>query len=1272
MPPSSTLTKAVDFIERIKKANAKVLNHTAYTNDGNQAQYLLPILKSLLLELAYKKSEIELKTLSEIFETLGDFTYSIGKVSNNLKYYTDAAIFHQYVISIVKDKILGAQTKQIQLSLADQNHYSEKIAQQYKKLDIIKGGILSFIFCSDSIQATRVDDAKTESDRHKATLQSLRDESTKKVEELASQRSAGGDSHYVDASRSLFEMIADRMKGCLATLYKESQEELQEIGITPTSTYSVIGLGSLALKQATPYSDLEFAILIASEGRDKAESDKIKQYFKNLTHLVHFKVINLGETIIPKSKYGLDLSHLVHQGVNLDLGGKTPLGRINVDKPYNLIKTVDRMMRYVQNENDKGTHIDKALPFILENVTYIHGDTSLVEKYKASVTEFLHASADVQVGVEVTQAAAMVQVVKLEPKAEQDRATQTDILHTPQDIITPNTLQHEQRAIKVLKEGATELDYNYTKPLTTLLKQTHHEGDLSKLQPHLSDSDGKLFNVKQEIYRLPDRLIYNLGMLCGVQGESNWDTIDKLFTQGRINDTAAQNLKNAITFASILRLKTYLHNKSQTENLSLFAGENFTEDTAKQSERVFHLPRADLIEDGALFKYFYTALKLYKKLEEFCKRSIHLIPEAEIDFFKYDSFYENTVDSKGLIHYRLTQYTKAQVELEKAIQDPQNQHNVYLRNVLGNIYNYFGQVGKAIEQFEYCLKKVRYHSEDKDTASTYNNLGITYCTQGNFGKALEYCTQALEIRKKLLKLHPESTDIISGIASSYSALGNIYGSMKEYKKAIEYYNASLSINRSLDDALHIVGDLNNLGCANYYQEQYDAAEDNYTESLELYHKIYYGEPHPSITYVLNGIGYMYDKKGSHYYSDAIVSYSKAMQIILYFSNHCYQKPITDALEFVAKKFATHHSLDPQKIATKVLTYTKEGYDFTNHMLHYLLAFFAPYNSYDSTHTIIEECTLAKILLPKIDHPMKSQAKAIIAKIPMPPIFGLLTQGFLTPILGRSCMVEASLFFKIDDPSTTTLQTVISNNIAVLKSASSSNFELLRSSMGDINIVLKSLHSGAITNLSISLLQAIICSEEEIVKNLLSHKISLNKPDPHGTFPLHYSLGSVRQSINLSIVELLLQTGVNPNQSMNNGDTPMHMAHYRGSIDAIKLLLRYQGNLNTTNKEGKTPLHCLIENQALDHTTKQEVILEFLYQYDSTKADNNGETPIDYAAAHLPAMIELMMNSVPLPPVVQLQEHISSSSTDTIATVDLHLLGEGVGGSTSNIAHHDGA
>ncbi len=78
---------------------------------------------------------------------------------------------------------------------------------------------------------------------------------------------------------------------CPGLVQKMLQSCISQLGNLPAGCdYAVIGLGSLASGKMTPWSDLEFGILI---NEDKPE---YKDYFRKLTQLLQIKVINLGET----------------------------------------------------------------------------------------------------------------------------------------------------------------------------------------------------------------------------------------------------------------------------------------------------------------------------------------------------------------------------------------------------------------------------------------------------------------------------------------------------------------------------------------------------------------------------------------------------------------------------------------------------------------------------------------------------------------------------------------------------------------------------------------------------------------------------------------------------------------------------------------------------------------------------------------------------------------------------------------------------------------
>ena len=400
---------------------------------------------------------------------------------------------------------------------------------------------------------------------------------------------------YIQGSQALFGEIAQRMGTLLAKLYQESEAAL---GPAPCK-YTVMGLGSMALQQITPYSDLEFAILI-EEPPDEATADAWRKYFQKLTHLVHFRVINLGETVVPFGKYKLSLDHLGKRGLNFDLGGKTPLGR--KDKPYELIQPVSGMMEYLKNVDNKMEHMDKLLPYILESTCYAYGDSGLHERYVAEKRAFL-----------------------LESRDESGNPA------------------YQKRALKKLVEGVKD--------------GRRQKGDLRDFEPKFGDEDaGRLYDVKQEIYRLPDRLLYRLAMYYGMLPTSGWDAVTQLNQRGIIGvgeetQQAAHHLYYAVSFATMLRLQTYLHHGQQFERATMLSNVSQEEEVRQAVQKAFTLPASSLQAGGSLFKYYYTALPLHGKMKEFFEAA-----NQEGPFFQVEPFYDSSAETRAAIHQRMLQH----------------------------------------------------------------------------------------------------------------------------------------------------------------------------------------------------------------------------------------------------------------------------------------------------------------------------------------------------------------------------------------------------------------------------------------------------------------------------------------------------------------------------------------------------------------------------------------------------------------------------------------
>lgn len=631
--------------------------------------------------------------LAEIYKKLGDLYIDIGRITNKAEDYTDAAVFYQYVLSIV-ERIREELKDEINQELENYK------AQAFEQLDIIYTELAVLVsVVTDEGNTIQPGLVKDESKNNRRFLEQLREEAEQKIKEVdevslkkeETESVYESEEYFINETRRLFEHIAKEVKEFAARIFRECEEIMG----APPCKYSVIGLGSLALNQFTPYSDLEFAILTENEEYKNHDNPKIKDYFKNLSHLVHFKVICLRETIIPTSKYGINLESFVCRGFNFDLGGKTPLGRVEKDKNYELIQTPEKMARYL---NEKYAHVDKNLPYILEASCFIYGEEELFTDYRGKVTE----------------------IINIKNK----------------DGI-PN---YKTRTLKRLKEGVVE--YNYSGD-TNKPQKTQVEGDLKSFAPNLLiyGNEGKLFNVKLEIYRLPDRFLYTLALYFGIESESAWDAVDKLKEKkviGSIRQSkhAPHYLKYAASFAIMLRIRTYLANKGQFESMVILEPTKIAENDYSQLTKAFSLPEKDLNERGGLFKFYYTVLPLHNELNElnefFEKEQIFITRLNQHRFFDDSKMHTGHVFNRlGRLKDALKCYIEAPISRYRSL-------------CLSKIY----YVDGCLDNAENYLKETMKLSDEKDSVyySAANNLGVLFIGLKRYDEAIELFNEALVVR----------------------------------------------------------------------------------------------------------------------------------------------------------------------------------------------------------------------------------------------------------------------------------------------------------------------------------------------------------------------------------------------------------------------------------------------------------------------------------------------------------------------------------------------
>ena len=545
---------------------------------------------------------------------------------------------------------------------------------------------------------------------HQSKLEMHRNQIQEKLKSITAT-SLTTDEDYVARAEKLNGLqlnITQRYKDFVKELLQES---ISIMGKPPCS-YAMVGFGSLEKQSCTLYSDLEFGFLLAPGENNPLH----RTYFRHLTHLLHAKVIALGETPIPKSLFGESLDHLTGMGFCFDLGGKTSLGRWH-DQPdalfgtlkYELIEEPAQFIRYVEDEYFK---IDPLLPIEVARCTHITGDNEITDCYR---------------------------------KLLKERFEQLD---------SHGKTFYETRALAIL------------------------ESDLKKYDPYgeLRESE-RLLNVKKAIFRLPDRLIDGLAFLFGITAETTFEKIHQLQEKKIIQPTAVISLKMLDGIAKELRLKTYHFYGMQQESLAVTAPLFADFQTAfypEQTEALhrFYACAIPLHEGLQVFcrKYrtdFATAQQILSRRSFKQSQSVtsplvamrlgnfEQAYDAQLTTYK-ESHDDGFLPLLSSIALQNGKYAEALQWLEKELKIEEKSHrgsdkNITILHNLALAHRTLGHGFKAKEYSEQALNILEQSPQPNPMkmASELAFLGATYLFLGNRVEGLKLCERAYKLVNRI-------------------------------------------------------------------------------------------------------------------------------------------------------------------------------------------------------------------------------------------------------------------------------------------------------------------------------------------------------------------------------------------------------------------------------------------------------------------------------------------------------------------------------------------
>ena len=208
-------------------------------------------------------------------------------------------------------------------------------------------------------------------------------------------------------------------------------------------------------------------------------------------------------------------------------------------------------------------------------------------------------------------------------------------------------------------------------------------------------------------------------------------------------------------------------------------------------------------------------------------------------------------------------------------------------------YGYFLQDNKQFHKIEIYyqealeirerLAKAHPEAYEADVAVTLNNLAILYKDTQRFNDAEEYYLRALEILERLASAHPEAYE--ADVAVTLNNLAILYKDTQRFNDAEEYYLRALEIYERLAKAhpeayeAYIATTLNNLAVLYDDTQRFDKAEEYYLRALEIRERL--AKAHPEayeadVAMTLNNLAVLY--KNTQRFDKAEEYYMRALEI----------------------------------------------------------------------------------------------------------------------------------------------------------------------------------------------------------------------------------------------------------------------------------------------------------------------------------------------------------------------------------------------------------
>ena len=662
-----------------------------------------------------------------------------------------------------------------------------------------------------------------------------------------------------------------RINKTIANKYKNIMADISKFCLdimgTPPCEYSIVGMGSLAREEITPYSDFEHIILLC----DDENYEQHLEYFRWYSVIFHVIVLNLQESIIPSLNIkSLSWCFDVHtpRGVSFDgmmpHACKFPLGRFDKtkNKPFvtELIKPVTEMLKYLSSEEDfkNGYH----LADILTKTCFVFGNENIFDQFVNGVKTYLSN------------------------KSKQERI-------------------HE-----IKQQVRDDLDKFSTRFRLTNLKSQD------------------AINIKQLVYRSSTLFVTALASIHNIFESSCFDIIQTMANRNIISQTTKVKLSYAVAIACEMRLKVYMEKKSQCdnpielnetdENIKKFLSIVGAKNTINYFQIAYCLQREVAKQLNFTKLHFYSDPQLINITIgiAFGMELFHPNSTIPLNFawsakdFNFDDCIEK-LETQYYFNYDIIK-TDFQLNTKLILTLADHLFNVTIFDEALELYQQFlavfnkdtGETNTnrtnawVYLKISLCMTPLRKWTDnaenihnaikifqltcldqetDEELAIAFNQLGSVLVEIGQHNDALIYLKRSLEIQQKIsgnFRKNGKVANILNNIGSCLMDMQQYNDALIHLKQSLEIYkNVSLDLRNDGNEAdtLHNIG-----GCLMNMQE-YNDALIHLTQSLEIYKNVSVNlRTDRNVAVTLNNIGSCL--MDMQQYNDALIHLMQSLEI----------------------------------------------------------------------------------------------------------------------------------------------------------------------------------------------------------------------------------------------------------------------------------------------------------------------------------------------------------------------------------------------------------